>query len=71
MAFTNTAELETALFYDDVSLFYPFSFTGDAPLPKDRYKTLTGSISFKSDERKALSMDASAKMGGFYNGRLT
>lgn len=70
-AFNNTAELQASLTYNDINLLFPFSFTGDTPLPTDRYKTLTGNISFQSDERKAFSMDASARTGGFYNGRLT
>ncbi len=55
----------------DIALLYPFSFTSGTPLPSDRYKTWTGNISYESDGRKALSVDASAKVGGFYNGQLT
>jgi hypothetical protein len=71
MAFSNTASFDANISYNDISLLYPFSFTGEPPLPEDRYKTLTGSLSYNSDERKALSVNASAKTGGFYNGYLT
>ncbi|MFT6359612.1 MAG: hypothetical protein ACJAYJ_003845 [Saprospiraceae bacterium] len=71
MTLKNTAEMRASLSYNDISLLYPFSFTGDTPLPIDRYKTLTGDVSFESDGRKAISFNASAKTGGFYNGHLT
>lgn len=71
MAFNNTSEFNANVSYNDISLLYPFSFTGEQPLPKNRYKALTGSLSYDSDERKALSANASAKTGGFYNGYLT
>ncbi len=71
MSFNNTAEIESEITYNDINLFYPFSFTGDTPFPKDRYQNFSGEVSFSSDERKAFSMNASAKTGGFYNGRLT
>lgn len=71
MAFTNTAEFNASVAYNDLFLFYPFSFTGETPLPKDRYKNWTGEVSVQTDERKAFSAEASAKTGGFYNGTLT
>ena len=71
MTFRNTSQFETAVNYNDIALLYPFSFTGETPFPQDRYKTWSGEVSYVSDGRKALSMDASAKTGGFYNGRLT
>ena len=70
-SFTNTSSINTFVTYNDLNLLYPFSFTGDTPLPRDRYKNFTGEISYDSDGRKALSVGASAKSGGFYNGRLT
>jgi len=70
MVFKNTAEVDVSVNYNDIDLLYPFSFTGDTPFPTERYKTFTGNLSFRSDDRKALSFDASARSGGFYNGRL-
>ncbi len=71
MTFKSTARFETEVSYNDISLLFPFSFTGDTPFPIDRYRTFSGEVSFQSDERKDLSFDGSAKTGGFYNGRLT
>ena len=69
--FTNTSNINATLTYNDVNLMYPFSFTGATPLPRDRYRTLSGEISYNSDGRKDLSIGASARTGGFFNGRLT
>lgn len=71
MSFNNTARFDAQLSFSDIALLYPFSFTGDTPLPRDRYKTWTGNVSFQSDGRKAFSVNTSARTGGFYNGRLT
>ena len=71
MVLKNTTEIDASISYNDIFLLYPFSFTKSTPLPVDRYRTLTGNLSYESDGRKALSFEASAQMGGFYNGRLT
>ncbi len=69
--FTNTSNLDLRLSHSDIDLRYPFSFTGGTPLPRDRYRALSGEVSYDSDGRKALSYGVSARTGGFYNGRLT
>ena len=69
--FTNTSNFDARISYSDINLLYPFSFTGSTPLPRDRYRAVSGEISYDSDGRKALSYGASARTGGFYNGRLS
>ena len=55
-----------------VQLLYPFSFTGNGdPLPADRYSFSNAELSYRSDDRKPLSLRLSASTGDFYNGSLT
>jgi len=67
----NTESINLRFIHNETDLLFPFSFTGEEPLPATRYKTNAVRLSMESDERKALSIDASAQTGGFYNGRLT
>jgi len=55
---------------NEIELLYPFSFTGDTPLPTGRYSTSEIQFDFESDERKPLSISLSGKTGGFYNGTI-
>ncbi len=66
-----TAEFQIRVNYSDLKLLYPFSFTGETPLPAQRYKNVDLQLDYETDRRKPLSIEFSAKSGGFYNGRLT
>jgi hypothetical protein len=67
----NTESVSLSYIHNETELLFPFSFTGQEPLPAERYNTDAVRLSAESDERKALSLNASIQTGGFYNGRLT
>ena len=54
----------------ELELLYPFSFTGETPLPAGRYNFTDINLAFQSDDRKAFSFSLSGNTGGFYNGTL-
>ncbi len=67
----NTSEYRLRLNYNAVQLLFPFSFTSGEPLPADLYRSIDVNAEYESDRRKALSVQASVRTGGFYNGRLS
>lgn len=54
-----------------IDLQYPFSFTGEEPLPAQKYTTSTLQLEYRSDSRKPLSYEAEVRYGGFYSGTRT
>ncbi len=71
ISFINTSEFRIRYDFNELELLFPFSFTGDVPLPAQRYRTSSLQLQFDSDRRKKISYTLSAKSGGFYNGRLS
>ncbi len=71
LSFRNTAEFKIRFNLNETELLFPFSFTGDEPLPSGRYNTADINIEYESDERKPFSYELSLQTGGFYNGNLT
>ena len=63
-------EFKIRLNLNELELLYPFTFTGDSPLPIGRYNSTDVNFEFQSDERKALSFSLSGTTGGFYNGKI-
>jgi len=68
---TSTSNLNLSIDYNKLDLLFPFSFTGDTPLPSQSYQFVNGRLAFSSDGRRALSYNASIRYGGFYNGTIT
>lgn len=54
-----------------INLQFPFSFTGDEPLPAQKYTTSEFRIDYRSDSRKTISYEAQIRYGGFYSGTRT
>ena len=71
LSLKSNEEFRIRINYNDLNLLFPFSFTGETPLPSDRYNNFDINLEFESDNRKAFSFDLLAQTGGFYNGRLT
>jgi len=55
---------------NELELLYPFTFTGDTPLPIGRYNSTDVNVEYQSDGRKAFSYSVSGTTGGFYNGKI-
>jgi len=51
-----------------IDLQFPFSFTGDEPLPAQKYTTNNFRIEYRSDTRNVFSYQAEVRYGGFYSG---
>lgn len=47
---------------------YPYSFTGDTPLPAGIYNYNSGEIGYESDQRDLFGFGSRVLYGGFYNG---
>ena len=52
-------------------LLFPFTFTGDEPLPAQSYITNSVNASYRSDQRKPFFYDIEVNYGGFYSGTRT
>ncbi len=70
MVFNTGEEINLRYNIYDVELQFPFSFTGDTPLPSQRYKYSDINLEFRSDQRRLFSYSVSGSTGGFYNGSL-
>lgn len=64
----NTANFSLGVNDNDVRLQYPADFTDATALPAGTYKYTNYTISYSSDERKALSYSAGFTFGKFYSG---
>lgn len=51
-----------------IDLQFPFSFTGEEPLPAQKYVTNNIQMQFRSDSRKTFSYEAELRYSGFYSG---
>jgi len=71
ISFRNTAEFKVRFNLNELELLFPFTFTGEEPLPVGRYNASDINLEYESDERKPFSYSLSGKTGGFYNGSLT
>ncbi|MEM1119706.1 MAG: DUF5916 domain-containing protein [Bacteroidota bacterium] len=54
-----------------LELQHPFSFTGDEPLPAQRYTTSDLRLDYRSDGRKNFFYEVNFRYGGFYSGTRT
>lgn len=54
-----------------IDLQFPFTFTGDEPLPAQRYVTNNVNVEYRSDTRKKFFYQAELNYGGFYSGTRT
>lgn len=70
MTFRNTSEFQIRFNINELDLLYPFTFTGEEPLPVGEYNSLDLNLVYNSDQRKNLSYELMAQTGGFYNGSL-
>jgi len=68
LTFTNTSELEVAYSHNDITLLYPFGFTGGEPLPAGRYGFDFAAVTFSSDQRRRLRFLGGVEYGSFYSG---
>lgn len=68
MVFQNTAQLRFRINNNYVDLQFPFSFTGDTPLPAQVYDNIEFNIEYNSDARKTFSTTLFAVYGSFYAG---
>lgn len=68
LRFSNTGVYTAALASNKVNLLYPFSFTGETPLPAGYYDFYTAEMGYESDQRKLFGYGTRLHYGGFYNG---
>ncbi len=68
--FKNSSQIELAVQETETDLRFPFSFTGETPLPKGRYSYSDISLEYASDERKLLQYQLALRTGQFYNGTI-
>jgi hypothetical protein len=69
--FKNSSELSFLTENNLVKLLFPFSFTGDTPLPAARYNSYRLHLEYESDTRKPFSWGAGAGYSpAFYSGDL-
>ncbi|MEM6806310.1 MAG: DUF5916 domain-containing protein, partial [Bacteroidota bacterium] len=71
LRWTNSSNFQLEYSSDNIALLFPFTFTGETPLPAGTYNTHGIEASYSSDNRKVLSYQASVNYGGFYNGTRT
>ncbi len=68
--FRNTSSFQIRLNNNELELLFPFSFTGETPLPAQRYNFWDLNLVYNSDERAAFSYSLTGQVGDFYNGTL-
>lgn len=66
--FANTARLTTEFRHQDNWLQFPFTFTGEKPLPVGKYQSDFGRIEYMGDGRKDAVLNTSLQYGTFYGG---
>lgn len=67
----STSEINVKASYNEVELLYPFRFVREGtPLPVGNYGFSFLNMTYKSDERKAISFELKGRIGDFYNGQL-
>lgn len=71
LRWANSSGLQLEYKNDNIALLYPFSFTGETPLPADTYHTNGFEATYSSDNRKVFAYEAAVNYGGFYNGTRT
>ncbi len=67
----NYANKSTLIFeatQNNIRLLFPFTFTGDIPLPAQWYDFRNVSVEYQSNNRNAFNFQAGLLYGGFYNG---
>lgn len=70
MEFKNSSQFGISLQEKETDLRFPFSFTGEEPLPKANYAYSEFSLTYDSDERKLFQYQLGYRYGGFYNGTI-
>ena len=68
LRFSNTGVLNAGISKVNVNLLYPFSFTGETPLPAADYNYFNGEIGYESDQRNLFGFSVRSLYGSFYNG---
>lgn len=68
LSFANTSVINVIYGHDAFELQFPFSFTGDEPLPAGRYLSDYVNLTYRSDVRKYFSWTTGVQAGSFYNG---
>lgn len=66
--FKSRASENLSFKYRWVDLLFPFSFTGEEPLPKGIYSFYSIREKFRTDPRRKFSFDGDISYGTFYNG---
>ncbi|MBP9075494.1 MAG: carbohydrate binding family 9 domain-containing protein [Haliscomenobacter sp.] len=68
IVYKNTTMLRFRLNNNYINLQFPFSFTGDTPLPAKEYDNFEFNMQYDGDRRKLFSYDLFAVYGSFYGG---
>ena len=71
LRFTNTSNFTGNFTSTNDQLLFPFSFTGETPLPVGRYDYKYVELNYESDQRRLLVFNGGLQYGGFYNGTRT
>jgi hypothetical protein len=67
----NTSTIDVGMSYNRTKLLFPSAFTDGSPLPAGTYSYNQGWVRLRSDSRKNISATGGARIGSYYNGRLT
>jgi Domain of unknown function (DUF5916)/Carbohydrate family 9 binding domain-like len=69
--FKSKQQISATFTANRTDLLFPFSFTGEKPLPKAKYLYNRINLNYTSDNRKPFYYTARFETGGFYNGKST
>lgn len=69
--YRNSASIDAGWSYSHTKLLFPSSFTDGDPLPASSYRYNQAWTRIRTDRRKNISAVFGARIGQFYNGRLT
>jgi hypothetical protein len=68
LQFQNTSNFFGGVFYNEVNLLYPISFTGGKPIPAANYPYWRGFAGYDTDFRRMFAVGGRLSFGDFYNG---
>ena len=68
---TNTSKIQFSYSHTKINLLFPFSFIDEEPLAVGIYVNNIGEITYNTDQRKRLILNAGLMYGSFYGGTRT
>ncbi|MFK7980236.1 MAG: DUF5916 domain-containing protein [Saprospiraceae bacterium] len=68
LSFVGRSSFSARVANSAIALQFPFSFTGDEPLPAQKYTTTNVRLEYRSDSRNVFTYEAELRYGGFYSG---